>query len=199
MAAPKLQPRLAAAAQSLGFQSIDRVRFFKSEYEAAPVVPMLSFNVARRGDRVEVNPIVAVRWVALERLMLELGGTKDDWSTTLNVSLGYLTAEKKYRAWFFGDEADADEREMADLVGTVATAGTRFYERFSSVGEIVGALQRCEHTMRPSRAYRLPAALFLSGQREESAKELSLELAAVNRGAAADAFRAYAAALSKLT
>ena len=144
---------------------------------------------------VEVAPVVGVRHGAVERLVAELRG--DPYHPyrppTIRTQLGYLTTERRYRAWPF--DGPSNEASALDLVATLLAVGLPFFRTNASLEKLCLRLDEglsSDHAL----PYRRAAAWWLVGDRERARSLVDEALAALGaeRSLAADDFRRFAGA-----
>lgn len=158
----------------------------------------LNRAVRRTDDHLEINPVVGVRYEAVERLVAELCRTryKQYIPPTASIHLGYLTPERRYRPWLFSSDA-AVGRLARDMVDAIVAYGLPFMKRnamMENLAELLegGAVGHAEHL-----AYRVPAVRVLMNDVDGALQALDRAEAALGgrHDPAAESFRSYAARL----
>lgn len=134
----------------------------------------LGLNAAtkhRPSGEVEINPIIGVRHMGVERLVAELRGEEMHpyLPPTVSMPLGYLCPEVQYRSWIFVD--DFVDHNAAGMVAMIAEYGLQFMRVNAELDELCRSLDKSigfEHQI----AYRRPVARFLLGDRQRARDEL---------------------------
>lgn len=138
----------------------------------------IGLNLATHGlpRLLKVNPVVGVRFIHLEKILLALS---DDMPKrpmpVISKPLGYLMPEKSFRFWEFLEDGDG-ERVAESLASAVREYGELYIAAYSDwdvfsrdVGD-VGLL--IEH----ERAKILPIVHVINGDREEGRRIVETEL-----------------------
>jgi hypothetical protein len=158
----------------------------------------IGLNTAtHRGDGlVGINPIIGLRDDAVENLLTELTGYPG--IVTLSMSLGYLMPEQRYIEWVF---STANPATVQQLLDSIRTFGYVAVELLASREAVSQALKDRRMTDNQSRAYRLPIAYLLQGEKDSAIRELRCELdsISVRTDEAANHYRLFAQNLERRT
>lgn len=132
----------------------------------------------RSPGEVEINPVIGVRQQEIERVVAELRGEKFHayLPPTVNIPLGYLFDDARYRAWSF--TGDADDGRAQEMVAAIATHGLAFMRSNMTLDAVCRSLDArtgFEHQL----IYRRPVALVLSGDSEQAEQILNESLMAL--------------------
>ncbi len=154
----------------------------------------------RRGDAIQIEPVVAVRHKAVERLVGELRGKRGSPAATLGDNVGYLTEARSFRQWLFKGRRRRLQRQAYWLAVEIGVHAPPFFQAHRSLEAIVAALEEGRHSTRHEAAYTLPVCLALLGRQREAAEVLQraedelddrTDVAAEEFRAFANAFRAW--------
>jgi len=187
---------VASALAPLGFVR-DTGQLFASPM-SEQVFAVLGLNKAIEADRVEVNPVMGLRHVAIESLIDEALRLPDlaKHAMTMGASLGYLMPDPRYRPVLITNEDDT-KQEASDLALDVERFGLPFVRKHKELTAIARAVQTPPLNAEHRRIYTLPAAYFLVGDypaAQAFLEEHLKELAGKNYPAAKQ-FRRFAQAL----
>lgn len=145
---------------NLGFHRLGRGMFLKplDDHFAG----WLGLNCAHRGELLEINPVIGVRNHEVEQLIERLAGVPlgKGKAPTISTSLGYVTPQAKYTAWFFRDPHDV-EAGIADLLDAVRLFGLRFIADYSALESLAEGLENPRLSDVDSRRFRLPVVRLL--------------------------------------
>lgn len=130
----------------------------------------IGLNHAKRGDFIEVNPVVGIRGHEIENAISVILREKLNPCVppTISASLGYLMPEKSYRAWLFGGQ-DTEVR-VAELVTAIGLYAIPFMESSASLDAVIKLLTNWQFSHRESTQYRLPIAYTLRGNEKKAAE-----------------------------
>jgi hypothetical protein len=157
----------------------------------------LNYATYGGGHMVDINPVVGVTQLGVERLVAELGPPKSPKykeyefpkyvPATYCAPLGYLTPENTFRQWtFWANEASAkafDERWVdwddvfRDMLGAFQRYGMPFAEKYASLPALCQEMAAGQHGHPGVRPYRLPVACFLVGDVAGARAALNDEIA----------------------
>ena len=168
-------------------------------FDLAPdVLGSLGLNRATRHrlpGEVEINPVVGVRFQAVERIVAQCRAEKFHpyLPPTISSPIGYLMPEKKYKGWVF--TPGHLEEVATDMAGAIALHGLAFMRSVVDLGALRHRLQDglgFEH----QRVYRRPAAALVAGEIQQARALLDDGLVALGArtDAAAAEFRKFAEA-----
>lgn len=119
------------ALATIGFTERSRV-FVRSAGEDADGLIGLSWATRKLPHEIAVNPVIGVRYRALEQLRREL---QEDLPgsplATISRPLGYLTRDKTYREWKFFAEGDC-RAAAEELLAAIIEFGIPYIEEWSS-------------------------------------------------------------------
>ena len=130
------------------------------------VIGSLGLNTATYNSNliVDVNPVVGINHLRIEKLIAELRQRKFHTYTpvTYAVPLGYLTPENTYKKWSFWANADWEE-PFHDMLDAFVKYGIPFVEKNSSLQVLCQemATGKYGHFLVPT--HELPVAYFLLG------------------------------------
>jgi hypothetical protein len=162
----------------------------------------LGLNTAthRSDGRLQINPVIGVRHLGIEKLVAEALGKKlhPYIPPTISTPLGYIMPEKKYATWLFG-EGDVDDLAVAKMVEAIQKYGVPFMRSHANLDAIIEALESgCGFPT--NTAYRLPVAYFLQGQTEKAVQYLRNRLATFGEKEtmASQDYKKFAAGLSSM-
>jgi hypothetical protein len=168
-----------------------------------PICPgfetFVGLNTAtHRGDGFNgINPVIGLRDVAIEDLLTELHPVPGQHSgPTLSTSLGYLTPERKYIEWLFGESESAAADQ---LLASIRKYGYPAMESLASHGTVLEALEKDQMTYNISRAYRLPVGLLIEGKKDSAIEVVHREMISIGdrNDEAAEQYRAFAESLER--
>jgi len=136
----------------------------------------LGLNTAtHRGDGlVRINPVVGLRYDAVENLLTELTGHR--WTgATFHISLGYLMPERRYIEWEFGT---ADPTIAMALRDSIRTFGYPAVQSLAYPEAVIETLKKKREKLFTTlfREYELPVAYLLQGRKDLAIQELHCEL-----------------------
>jgi hypothetical protein len=159
----------------------------------------IGLNASRTGSgAIGVNPVVGVRWHAVEELLETLGYEgAGPWSNTIYTPLETLVQSHGELMWWYGEPADVApvSEEIAEAVASCALPFMESQRRPET------CLHFIEHDLpREQRAYRLPAALTVCQRTDDARKALErgLKLAGTRSNPWAVAYREFADRLTRL-
>ncbi len=163
------------------------------------VLGSLGLNYATYGGShmVDINPVVGVAQLGVERLVAELGLPKSPKyrkyefpkyvPATYCAPLGYLTPENTYRQWrFWADKASAKafheewvdwDDVFRDMLGAFQRYGIPFVEEYTSLPALCREMATGRLGHPGVKPYRLPVACFLLGDAAGARAALDDELA----------------------
>jgi hypothetical protein len=152
------------------------------------VTGVLGLNLATwtPPESVQVNPVVGVRHVPLEKAMKALDGQETPWSA-VRQPLGYLMPENMLRQWEFKRSQDPSPiaEELAD---TVARYGQPFIEKWSDWRTYAREIADSGLLPKTELPIVLPVIAALDGDRERADRIIRDELDRI--GEAADVYSA---------
>jgi hypothetical protein len=116
----------------------------------------LGLNSAKHKLGIEINPVVGIRYQALERVLSTILQQKPHGYVppTVAISLGYLMPEHRYRAWTFGH--DAGDGAMSDLMMAICDYGIPFMESSANIIKIGELLASAKYGHVDQVMYRRP-------------------------------------------
>lgn len=149
---------------------------------------------------IEVNPVVGVSHLQVERLLAELRGDASQGYevATLSTPLGYLLPESRYLAWRFSDERA--QSVATEMVARIKEHGVPFMKAMTPIDALCRALAPgARFAVEDSARYRRPIAWLLAGEPDRASGELESALAALGERTdlAATDFRSFADALRR--
>lgn len=147
------------------------LRPIRSRYEMFVGLNTVTYS---GGRVVGINPVMGLRDDVLEKFVTELTGHRA--IVTLTISLGYLMPERRYIEWEF---RTPDLAIANGLLDSIRRFGCPAMESLSSPEAVIEALRNRQMIDNQSRAYRLPAAYFVQGEKESAIQEVRSELAAI--------------------
>ncbi len=127
---------------------------------------------------VELNPVVGVRFEAVERIVNECrnGAPSQYLTATVGGPIGLLMPEHRYRAWVLNP--DNAKSEAPEIVDAILTFGIPFMKSISSLRELRHALD--EHRSSDQvLLFRRPVAAFLDGDRVKACELIDAEIDAL--------------------
>lgn len=129
-------------------------------------------------SRIGISPVVGITFRPIEDLLKMLSGSSLFLGgVTLTEALGYLTPEKRFLQWVFDPALpDLVAPEIAKIIRAVEEYGLPFMEEHITLNSIIAELEAKRFTVNDLRRYRLPAAYFLVGRREDALKFVEGEL-----------------------
>jgi hypothetical protein len=146
----------------------------------------LGLNLATWGlpDKLQVNPVVGVRHLPVERALVELAG----WAPPIpSVSrpLGYLMPDRTFRQWDFA--AGGNWAAVAgDLADAVATYGQPFIEKWSDWETFSSEVEGAGLLLDVEKFIVLPIVAAIDGDRARAERLIQQELDRV--GGSSDAY-----------
>lgn len=161
------------------------------------VTGWLGLNLATWGlpAKLQVNPVVGVRHVQLEKALVELAGWKAP-VACVSKPLGYLMPQNAFVQWDFlagGDLASIAE----DLAHAVATYGQPFIDEWANWDKFSAGVAQSELLPQNERFFVLPLVAAINGDRLGAESLIRQELDRV--GDAADVYsKGYRAFSDKL-
>jgi hypothetical protein len=169
---------------------------------APDIVGWLGLNQAtehRYPREVEINPVIGVRFQAVERLVAECRGEKfhSYVPPTISKPLGYLMPERTYKGWLLGP--GHSEQVAIDMVNAIASHGVAFMRSVGDLAELRRYLERGFAPLEEQLAQRRPAAALLAGDVEQARALMDAAVTALGtrtNGAAAE-LRAFAEAFRR--
>lgn len=158
----------------------------------------LGLNTASYADASEwrVNPVVGIRHIGVERLMVKLDNRTAPYPV-ISSPLGYLLPDAKYRTWTFPTSQDLTNT-AADLAAAVGTYGAPFIERNARWDALTAAAE--QYLLNVNKPKVLAVIALLAGKRETAVTIVENELGRIadKSDAYAENYRRFAAALLRL-
>ncbi len=149
---------------------------------------------------IEINPMIAVRHVPLERMVAELHKEPFDpvGPGSLVVQIGYLMPGKSYRPFLFTPETDAVARAR-EMVDAIETYGRPFMRSYASLPALLAGMRTPGLQNALLHPERIPVAEFLLGNLDKARAELSRNVAELGerKDAAALRYRRFAENLGR--
>ncbi|SRR5258706_7079580 len=166
------------------------------------VLGTVGLNIAtgRGADILEINPVIGVRNQRLERLVAELRGETFDelMPPTVAANLGYLSPENRYLPFIFTED-DRIETLADELREAVKAHGLPFITKAANLAALVHEMQAGRIGIQFMLDYRIPAGLFLLGDRAKAQAFLAARLAETSsrNDPAAIRYKAFASKFSE--
>jgi hypothetical protein len=138
----------------------------------------IGLNLATQGLPliVEVNPVVGVRFDALDEIMVSL---RDDISKNpmpvVSKPLGYLMPEKRFRTWNFLRDGDHEE-VAASLAEAVTAYGAPYIATYADWVKLVQSAASDGFLLEHERVKVLPVILMIDQKCEEARQIVETEL-----------------------
>lgn len=160
----------------------------------------IGMNSGGLSPGVAINPVMGIRWQALERLCSELLNLKPHPYTgpTISISLGYIMPEKTYIDWrFTGNPIDGPFDELADAVATYAVP---LMEQNCTAQKMSVLLETNPFFALDQDLKRRQVAKYMLGQPAEGLRicEERLKNLGLRQDMAAEQYRTFAANFSAL-
>ena len=160
----------------LGFQPRGTGRFV---FDLRPgcVGILQLFRASYPPEGFEINPIIEVRHVEIQRLIEEcLGGVPNSkWVPTIRTNVGYLTPERRFLGWNFkvGDESGLTSDNLIDVI---AKYGVPFLTQHNSVDGIIEGIRAGYGGPTVDRVLRIAAAEWLLGRHQNALAVITAEI-----------------------
>lgn len=183
------QDACAAALKQYGFIAKRRGLLLQPR-EDKSVTGWLGLNLATWGlpAKLQINPVVGVRHLPLERVLVELAG----WPAPVacvSQPLGYMTPQNTFVQWEFSAGDDLAVK-AEDLAAAVATHGQPFIEKWAKWKTFSSEISDSGLLLENQRSIVLPLVAALNGNRDAANSLVRIELDRI--GDALDAYsRAY--------
>lgn len=143
------------------------------------VIGIASLNTATKYGFL-INPIIAVRYQPLERLVATLADRKfDEWGVgTIAQPIGYLSPPYMFRQWKFEEGRD-NAATVSEMVHEITTVGFRYMEENSTLEKMCERIAVDRHFIMGSDVYQLPVGYMMLGHFDDAEKIVRNELAKI--------------------
>ncbi|GAA4457852.1 hypothetical protein [Phytohabitans houttuyneae] len=179
------QDACASALRRYGFAPRRRGLLLQAR-DVKSVTGWLGLNLATWGlpAKIQINPVVGVRHVALEKALVDLAGWKAP-VACVSKPLGYLMPQNTFMQWDF--LADGDLGAVAeDLATSVVGYGQPFIDKWASWETFSTEIGEAGLLLDNQRWFVLPLVAAINGERQRAESLIGQELARV--GDAPDAY-----------
>ncbi len=171
---------------------------------ANDVIGWLGLNraVGRGEPWMEINPVIGVRHLSLERTLSELLETKFHLYNppTIRVNLGYLMSERSLAQWGFGPGGENTTR-VKNMVDMIDLYGRPFLEANVTLRRVLDRMLDKEMSFGfPHQlAFRIPVAYFLLGDQASARTYLAQQIKSLGLSQVdEEAYQRFADRLSRL-
>lgn len=147
--------------------------------DSKDVTGWLGLNLATWGlpAKLQINPVVGIRHVPLEKALVELAGWKAP-VACVSKPLGYLMPQNTFVQWDF--PADGDLAAIAeDLANAVATYGQPFIDKWASWETFSAEVSESGLLLDNQRFFVLPLVAAINGDRSGAESLIQQELGRV--------------------
>lgn len=162
----------------------------------------LNMAIGRGNGILEINPMICVGNLKIEKFVAELMGLKFKPYTTaaIGTNVGYLMLERKYRPWLFQKGNDW-KPQIVEMVAVVEEFGRQFLEQNLTLEALYETLLKSKRGVPPDPLdYRIAVASVLLGKRVEAVAFVNARLREIGarNDEAAEWFRKFATKLREL-
>ena len=152
-----------------------------------------------RGGILQINPVVSVGNMKVEKLIAELTGMEFVPYATASVGMnvGYLMPEQKYVAWSFQEDVNC-EAPIAEMVAAIGKFGRSFMEQNATLPTLYNTLLNSKRGTPPDQLdYRIAVTADLLGKHTEAETFVDAKLREIGtrNDEAAEWFRKFVARL----